>query len=98
MSMNILVTYDVQTETRAGQKRLRQVARLCMDYGQRVQNSVFECVITEVQLVELQNKLAKTMDTVNDSIRIYYLSRNENRRIITLGKSEVIDVEGALII
>lgn len=96
--MYILITYDVQTETAAGQKRLRRVARLCQDYGQRVQNSVFECVLTEVQLTELKNKLLHVMDTQNDSIRIYFLNRNENRRIITLGKDDSIDVEGTLII
>lgn len=96
--MYILITYDVQTETAAGQKRLRKVARLCQDYGQRVQNSVFECVLTEVQLAELKNKLLHAMDTQNDSIRIYFLNRNENRRIITLGKDDSIDVEGTLII
>lgn len=96
--MYILITYDVQTETAAGQKRLRKVARLCQDYGQRVQNSVFECVLTEVQLVELKNKLLHVMDTQSDSIRIYFLNRNENRRIITLGKDDSIDVEGTLII
>lgn len=96
--MYILVTYDVNTETREGQRRLSKVARLCKDFGQRVQNSVFECVLTEVQLAELKNKLECTMDKTNDSIRIYYLNRNENRRIITLGRNDAIDVEGTLII
>lgn len=96
--MYILITYDVQTETATGQKRLRRVARLCQDYGQRVQNSVFECVLTEVQLTELKNKLLHVIDAQNDSIRIYFLNRNENRRIVTLGKDDSIDVEGTLII
>lgn len=96
--MYILVTYDVQTDTAAGQKRLRMVARLCLNYGQRVQNSVFECVLTEVQLAELKDKLNQVIDNKHDSIRIYYLNRNENRRIITLGKNDKIDVEGTLII
>ncbi|MCQ2247305.1 MAG: CRISPR-associated endonuclease Cas2 [Bacteroidaceae bacterium] len=96
--MYILVTYDVQTDTAAGQKRLRLVARLCMDYGQRVQNSVFECILSEVQLAELKNKLENVIDSENDSIRIYYLNKNDNRRIITLGKNDAIDVEGLLII
>lgn len=96
--MYILVTYDVNTETREGQRRLSKVARLCKDFGQRVQNSVFECVLTEVQLAELKNKLECTMDKTNDSIRIYYLNRSENRRIITLGRNDAIDVEGTLII
>lgn len=96
--MYILVTYDVQTDTLAGQRRLRKVARLCMDYGQRVQNSVFECVLTEVQLAELKHKLEAVMDITCDSLRIYYLNRNENRRIITLGKNNAIDIESTLII
>lgn len=96
--MYILVTYDVQTETLEGQRRLRKVARLCMDYGQRVQNSVFECVLTEVQLAELKNKLHAVMDTVHDSIRIYFLNKSQNRRIITLGRDDTVDVEGTLII
>lgn len=96
--MYILVTYDVQTETLEGQRRLRKVARLCMDYGQRVQNSVFECVLTEVQLADLKNKLQTVMDKVHDSIRIYFLNRNQNRRIITLGRDDTVNVEGTLII
>lgn len=96
--MYILVTYDVQTDTLAGQRRLRKVARLCMDYGQRVQNSVFECVLTEVQLAELKHKLENVMDMTCDSLRIYYLNRNENRRIITLGKNNAIDIESTLIV
>lgn len=96
--MYILITYDVQTETASGQKRLRRVARLCLDYGQRVQNSVFECVLSEVQLAELKEKILHVMDTQKDSIRIYFLHRSENRRVITLGKNETINVEGTLII
>ncbi len=96
--MYILVTYDVNTEDKQGQRRLQKVARLCKDYGQRVQNSVFECVLTEIQLAQLKDKLLQTMDRTNDSIRIYFLNKNENRRIITLGKDDSIDVEGVLII
>ena len=96
--MYILITYDVQTEIASGQKRLRKVARLCLDYGQRVQNSVFECVLTEVQLAELKDKLLHVIDTQNDSIRIYFLNRSENRRIITLGKDNAIDMESILIV
>ena len=96
--MYILITYDVQTETESGQKRLRKVARLCLDYGQRVQNSVFECILTEVQLAELKDKLLHVIDTQNDSIRIYFLNRSENRRIITLGKDNAIDMESILIV
>lgn len=96
--MYILITYDVQTETRAGQQRLRRVARVCQDYGQRVQNSVFECILTEVQLVELKHKLQQIIDATNDSIRIYYLNKNINKRIVSIGRNDSIDVEGTLIV
>lgn len=96
--MYILITYDVQTESLEGQRRLRKVAKLCQNYGQRVQNSVFECVLSELQLAELKDKLEHTMDTVHDSIRIYYLNKNENRRVVTIGKNTAIDVEGMLLI
>lgn len=96
--MNILITYDVQTETSAGQRRLRKVARLCMNFGQRVQNSVFECSLTEAQLVDLKNQLENTIDASSDSIRIYYLNKSENRRTITLGKKTSFNVESPLIL
>ena len=96
--MYVLITYDVQTETAAGKRRLRRVARQCMDYGKRVQNSVFECVLNEMQLVELKDKLIHIIDTQKDSIRIYFLNKSENRRVNTLGRNESFDVEGTLII
>lgn len=96
--MYILVTYDVQTDTLAGQRRLRKVARLCMNYGQRVQNSVFECILNEVQLAELRHELENTIDDSNDSIRIYYLNKNENRRIVTIGKNNTFNPEDTLVI
>lgn len=96
--MYILVTYDVNTETKEGQRRLGRVARLCKNYGQRVQNSVFECVLSEEQLAMLKNELEQTMDKVSDSIRIYHLNKNENRRVMSLGKETSIDVEGMLIV
>lgn len=96
--MYILVTYDVNTEEREGQRRLARVARLCKDYGSRVQNSVFECVLTEVQLIELRHRLEQTIDSAKDSIRIYFLNRSENRRIITFGRNTSVDVEGTLIL
>ena len=96
--MYILITYDVNTESQEGQRRLQKVARICKDFGQRVQNSVFECILTEVQLIQLKDKLQTVMDTTNDSIRIYFLNKNENRRIIKLGADRSVDVEGTLII
>ena len=96
--MYILITYDVNTEDAAGRHRLNQVARLCKDYGHRVQNSVFECVLTEVQLCELKDKLHQTMDRINDSIRIYHLNKNENRRVDVMGRDTSLNVEDTLII
>lgn len=96
--MYILITYDVNTETLSGQRRLRKVSKLCQNFGQRVQNSVFECVLTEVQLAELKNDLQSEIDGSLDSIRIYYLNKNENRRVITLGLNTAVDVEDSLII
>jgi len=96
--MYILVTYDVNTEDKVGQRRLYRVAKLCKDYGIRVQNSVFECVVSEVQLIELTNKLENLMDKRNDNIRIYFLNKNENRRIISLGRDFSVNVESALVI
>lgn len=72
--MFILVTYDVETVSPQGQKRLRQVAKICKDYRLRVQNSVFECEVTEVQYCILKDALFKTMDKENDSIRFYHLN------------------------
>lgn len=96
--MYVLVTYDVQTDSLVGQRRLRKVSRICMNYGQRVQNSVFECIVTEVQLAELKEKLKMTIDLQCDSIRIYFLNKNENRRIITMGHNNSINIEGFLLI
>lgn len=96
--MYILITYDVNTEEQEGKRRLQRVAKLCKNYGLRVQNSVFECVISEVQLIELKSKLEKMIDKSKDSIRIYYLNKNENRRIITLGIDTSIDVEDVLVL
>ena len=75
--MIILITYDVDTTEREGQKRLRQVAKACTDYGQRVQNSVFECEVTDVQLVVLKDRLKSIINMGLDSIRIYHLNKNE---------------------
>ena len=83
--MMILITYDVETTTGEGRKRLRQVARECVNYGHRVQNSVFECVLTEAQLVVLREKLNKIIDRSTDSIRFYFLGNNWERHIETLG-------------
>ncbi len=78
--MLVLITYDVNTEDPAGRKRLRQIAKQCVNYGQRVQNSVFECLLDPAQCRSLQAKLCKLMDPEKDSLRFYYLgSRYESK-------------------
>jgi len=95
--MMVLITYDVNTETLAGQKRLRKVAKACQNYGQRVQNSVFECVIDPARLKQLQNTLAGLMDAEKDSIRYYYLGDDWRKRVEHVGTKAGLDLEGPLI-
>lgn len=96
--MYILIAYDVQTSSSDGERRLRRVARLCTNYGQRVQNSVFECLVTSAQFVILKHELASVIDHSSDSIRIYKLSKNYRTDIETLGKVTSFDIEGELLI
>ncbi len=96
--MFILVTYDVETVSELGQKRLRQVARICKDYGQRVQNSVFECEVTEAQYTILKNELTNVIDSKLDSIRLYHLNENKMHSIEMIGKITSFDVNGAIIL
>ena len=94
----VLITYDVNTETPAGQKRLRQVARHCENYGQRVQNSVFECLIDGAQLRVLKARLVNTIDPERDSLRFYYLGNNWRDRVEHIGAKPSIDLEGPIIV
>lgn len=96
--MLVLITYDVETVTGAGCKRLRQVARECVNYGHRVQNSVFECVLNEAQFVALRNKLKKIINESTDSIRFYFLGHNRERHIEVIGLNKTLDTNSALII
>lgn len=96
--MYILVTYDVDTTDKAGQKRLRKVAKACLDYGQRVQNSVFECELTEVQFCILKERIKDIIDYSLDSIRFYHLNRNENRRVEVMGVETAFNVKDSIII
>ncbi len=97
--MLVLVTYDVETTTSSGRRRLRLVAKECVNYGQRVQNSVFECSITPAQLTELKSKLKKIIDEELDSIRFYYLGKNWERRVESMGRDNTYNPdEGILII
>ncbi|EEF76904.1 CRISPR-associated endonuclease Cas2 [Phocaeicola coprophilus] len=96
--MYILVTYDVDTTSKEGARRLRCVAKACLNYGQRVQNSVFECEVTEAQLCTLKNIIGNVIDTKQDSVRFYYLNRNIARRVEVLGKETSYDVNDVMII
>lgn len=96
--MLVLITYDVNTETPLGRKRLRQVAKQCMNYGQRVQNSVFECVLDAAKCREVQHKLEQIIDKDKDSLRFYYLGNNYKSKVVHIGAKESFDVEGTLII
>ena len=95
--MMVLVTYDVNTETLAGQKRLRKVAKSCENYGQRVQNSVFECIIDPARLKELQATLEKLINPKTDSLRYYYLGDEWRKRVEHVGAKASLDLEGTLI-
>lgn len=83
--MLVLITYDVNTEDAAGRKRLRKIARECVNYGQRVQNSVFECLLDAGQCRKLQDKLCSIMDTEKDSLRFYYLGKQYEKKIEHFG-------------
>lgn len=96
--MFVLITYDVNITSESGARRLRRVAKVCQDYGHRVQNSVFECVVNESQLVTLKHKIDGIIDKQADSVRFYNLGSNWERRIDTLGKNLGIDITGTLII
>lgn len=96
--MMVLITYDVNTETAAGRKRLRQIAKQCVNYGQRVQNSVFECVLDASQCKELQHKLVGLMDETTDSLRFYYLGNRYQTKIEHFGAKTSYEPEGVLMI
>lgn len=95
--MLVLITYDVNTETAAGQKRLRHVAKVCENYGQRVQKSVFECLVDPGQLAMVRQRLLKEIDTGEDSLRFYFLGKNWKPRIEHVGAHQPYDPEGPLI-
>ena len=96
--MMVLITYDVNTSCEDGNRRLRRVAKQCQNYGQRVQNSVFECLIDPAQFAELKNNLTKIIDPEKDSLRFYYLGNNWKQRVERIGAKEVVDIEGPLIV
>lgn len=96
--MLVLITYDVSTETKAGRKRLRQVAKTCLNRGQRVQKSVFECLVDPAEFTELRGRLVGIIDPDTDSLRFYFLGANWKGRIEHHGANEPYDPEGPLIV
>lgn len=96
--MMTLVSYDVSTVDAAGRKRLRKVAKECVNYGQRVQNSVFEVDVDYGIFLKLKDRLMKIIDEEQDSLRFYYLGNNWKRRVEHIGAKETYDPEGSLIL
>lgn len=89
--MLVLITYDVSVITDGGQKRLRRIATTCLDYGMRVQNSVFECEVTPAQFVTLKNELMEIFDPQEDSLRFYFLGKNGRQKVEHVGAKPVPD-------
>jgi len=96
--MLVLVAYDVSVETADGRKRLRHVAKICLDRGQRVQNSVFECLVDPAQWVALRQQLIDEIEPTTESLRFYFLSKNWQRRVEHVGAKPSYDPEGPLVI
>ena len=96
--MLVLVTYDVNTEDAAGRKRLRQVAKQCVNYGQRVQNSVFECLVDPAQYKLLQARLLEIIDPEKDSLRFYQLGNKHQSKIEHFGAKASYEPEGVLLV
>lgn len=94
----MLVTYDVSTETIEGQKRLRRVAKACENYGQRVQNSVFECLVDQAQFTALRQRLLDEVNVDEDSLRFYFLGKNWQGRVEHAGIKKAYDPEGPLVV
>ena len=96
MTMLVVIAYDVKTDNPAGRRRLRQVAKQCVNYGQRVQYSVFECVADAATFAKVKSKLLEIIDPKVDSIRFYYLGNNYHNRIEHFGAKPSYDAEGFL--
>ena len=96
--MLVLITYDVNTQDAEGVRRLNKIAKLCVKYGQRVQNSVFECVVDAAQAKMLQHKLCAIMDDKRDSLRFYYLGNHYQTKVEHFGAKATYEAEGVLII
>ena len=96
--MLLLITYDVNTETAAGRTRLRKVAKQCMNYGRRVQNSVFECIVDNAQCVMLRSLLTDIIDVNVDSLRFYYLGNKYQTKVEHVGVDKGIAADDVLIL
>ncbi len=96
--MFVLVTYDVSTTTAAGRRRLGRVAKACEDFGQRAQNSVFECQVDPAQFAQLKHRLLDTIDEEMDSLRFYFLGSNWKHRVEHHGTKQTLDLDGPLLI
>ena len=96
--MMVLITYDVNTETAEGKRRLRLIAKQCVNFGQRVQNSVFECVLDAAQCKMLQHTLVNIIDEKTDSLRFYYLGNHYQTKIEHFGSKETYEPEGILMV
>ena len=95
--MFVLVSYDVNTEDAEGRKRLRNIAKICQNWGQRVQFSVFECIVDPAEWTGLKNRLITTMNQEKDSLRFYFLGANWKRRVEHVGAKPTLDQEGPLL-
>jgi CRISPR-associated protein Cas2 len=96
--MMVLVSYDVATGDQSGARRLRKVAKVCTNHGQRVQFSVFECIVDPGQWVALRQQLVSAIDESRDSLRFYFLGANWRGKVEHIGAKESIDQEGPLIL
>lgn len=96
--MFILITYDINVTTNNGKSRLRKVAKICVDYGQRVQNSVFECKVTEAELLKLKKQLNDVINEETDSLRFYRLGDNYDKKVQHIGAKSTYKFDDAMII
>ena len=96
--MLVLITYDVNTEDKNGQKRLRKIAKQCVNFGQRVQNSVFECILDASQSAQLKHTLSSLIDAEKDSIRFYYLGNHYQNKVEHIGAHASYEAEGVLMV
>lgn len=96
--MNVLISYDVSTETAAGRRRLRKVAQACQDFGQRVQKSVFECSVNEAQFEEVVRRLVEIIEKTEDSLRVYRLVEPKEKYVQVYGLDESVDFDEPLVL